>query len=327
MKKEIFVWLLLPISLCCFSKNSISIDEMKQHYCAFCKNEITSYTEDADEIVMSEYGFGSGYRNPRNASKGIYHYYKAKGLRTEQYPDKKHYWSLVRYYKKPYNNTGKGKRHKSKRLNDFVKYLTLDSIQNITKTSWSADFKNSYSYKKKGMFYARSYSADIFMQSSEDVNILGFNVTPYFREFTVKNGIVKGFTSAFEKCYNQEGQLWQKSSITLDGTLMNHIHVAMSMFASDINKMGNVQEHISGKRTYDLLIVMNSDGTANVDCLSDFSDKDTLLNHLSAEIKKLPNHYFTPLWTIDRIALPGLYVEGIYENDQWRFSMDKFIIQ
>ena len=181
-----------------FAQQRITLDDMRQRYAEFASQQPidTTISRENDEVVISSYHCyekkGQKYKNPRMDKD--YAYMLVEKLRTPEYPDRRHYWSLVDY-EKVNHHVSKNISHKTpierRRLKyvhkSFVRYLALDSIDGIGPSLWPKAFKRKYYRPKHKFHYAKAVSDSLFLLN-EVRNMLGYTIAPHFEDAVIKKG-------------------------------------------------------------------------------------------------------------------------------------------
>ena len=327
---KIHIYLLLLAASTAFSQKNITVCDMKHNYYLRQKAEDettkqnTDELDELDELVFSsynyrEYGELDNFRTHRR-----FICYVTKGLRTKQYPDRKHFWSMMIYYKRPYNQENRRKR-RQKPFCSSIRYLVLDSIEGVNRSEWHPETKKNYCVPIEKTHYAKGISQTVFMQEMDLIDMMGFQCSPFYSLFEIKKGKIKNFCKSKRVYLMQTSELWSEDT-TLDGNLKLHLQIAMRNFSKRINNLASIPHSNGLEGDYDLLIVLNQDGTADVEKLSQTEKQDLLFDDLRNKIKSLPPNYFFHLWTIDGVPLPGLYIKATYDKKKWTFSMSDFIL-
>ena len=329
---------IIGYSNCIWSQQRITLDDMRQRYAEFMRQGAdTTINRQNDEVVSSSYYVynkkGKRYNNPRQKGEGRYAYMLTERLRTPEYPDKRHYWSLIDYervnhrtFKRPIRPV-EHRRLKYKEKS-FVRYLALDSIEGTGPDKWSKAFRRKYYHRKHKFHYAKAVSDSLFLLT--DVrNMLGYTVSPTFRDVQVNRGSVKGYDKSGERCEQQMGELMHMGPLMLDGggTYRNLVTRRWSALNDIINKSITVRNTPTEHKVYDLLIIMLPDGRTDAEVLSCSGETGPEFEQLRQAIRQLPPRFFVRYWTVDGHPLPGCYIESIINpNGTWSFSMNKFLL-
>ena len=325
--------ILVSVSYQLAGQKRITIDDMCKRYAEFKAGVAIDSTLDSvsDEIVRSYHNYFEKLEekevsfnlerhddNPRKKSPKNYNYELTSFLRTEFFPDKRHFWSVVNYFPKEPGIFIDPKKAK--------KYFALDSIAGMCRDEWPEELKKKYCQKKGTFHYARGITDTLYMIGAP-VNMLGYKVSPDFRYLIVKKGRVKNYYHSFDKCRNQRGLLWDEGPMQLDGGRRAHIVNRSVGFRDYINPLLDIVDPTAPPATYEILLIMNDDGSADIELLDCDREVGPEFQTLRRAIAKLPKQFFIRLWTIDEYPLPGAYMTGLYKEGKWRFNSFKYLLK
>ena len=337
--RNLFLIVLVFFFICAHAQQRITLDDMRQRYAEFASQQPidTTISRENDEVVISSYHCyekkGQKYKNPRMDKD--YAYMLVEKLRTPEYPDRRHYWSLVDY-EKVNHHVFKNISHKTpierRRLKyvhkSFVRYLALDSIDGIGPSLWPKAFKRKYYRPKHKFHYAKAVSDSLFLLN-EVRNMLGYTIAPHFEDAVIKKGHVRDYS--YQRCEDQMGELMYLGPIpVIDRKYSRLARIRMRLRGLDdeINSRLTVVDHGVEKKSYDLLVIMLPNERADVEMLSCTGEVGPEFEQLRQYIRELPPQFFVRYWTVDGQPLPGFYLQATISNSgTWRFSMDKFLLK
>lgn len=337
LRKQLILFTLLGYSSSLWAQQVIMLDDMRQRYAAFLRQEVdTTISYKNDEIVKSTYhcyeNKGERYKNPRIENPTSYIYMLTDRLRTPEYPGERHYWSLVDYervnhrtFKRPIRPI---ERRRLKYMDkSFVRYLALDSIEGMRRADWPKAFAKKYAKRKHKFHYAKGVSDQVVLL--RDVrNMMGYTVSPTFWDVEVRRGRVVNSDHLGERCEEQMGDLMYLGPLpALDGntTRQQRINLRLRALADSINRRVKVLNPPKEKQRFDLLIIHQPDRRVDVELLwTDGEEKEAFMQIREA-LRQLPPKFFVRYWTSDGQPLPGGYLRGtLYKNGTWGFTMAPF---
>lgn len=349
MKYHFAFFLFIHLCVYASAQKNITLDDMRQRYAEFANLQAIDPTisKENDEVVKSSYlcykEEGKKYQNPRLESPQDYGFMLADNLRTPEYPERRHFWSLVEYEKTDHRTFSTTDTRKMKpaerrkwknRHKGAVQYLALDSIEGVSTSSWSKDFKKKYDHRKQKFHYAKAVSDTLFLLN-EVRNMMGYTVAPHFQDVIIKKGCVR--YNSPQRCEDQMGDLMFLGGMpTLDGrerSKYSSISRRLSALADDVNSRLTVVDRTIGKKSYDLLIKMLPDGKVDAEILSCTGEPGSEFERLRECLCELHSHartdagYFVRYWTANAQPLPGFYLQAnLREDGTWWFSMEKFLL-
>ena len=94
-----------------------------------------------------------------------------------------------------------------------------------------------------------------------------------------------------------------------------------------INPLLDIVDPTAPPATYEILLIMNDDGSADIELLDCDREVGPEFQTLRRAIAKLPKQFFIRLWTIDEYPLPGAYMTGLYKEGIWRFNSFKYLLK
>ena len=311
---------MLPASNPAFTQSSVSIEMMKERYRLYIKGDSVPI-DSADEVANYIYHPQKEISNPRidnSRARNI----DLLNLRTKEYPEKKHFWSKVIEYKR-YN----GEKAARKKGHFWVweyKYFYLDSISGIARNEIPQSIKDNYR-KKNSLAYHAPVLSGTFHAFTDPLNMFGYVVTDLVAELPLDKGEFehsKIFSSAF--CHRS---LLREKVKTFGLNSITALQHDMKHFGADVTERykKEAKDTLPTEKKFDMLILQNKDLTSDIEVLSNGTDEDAELETLRNIIRTLPPKYFTKLWTLDNLPLPGFYVEAHLKNGEWTFSMDRFV--
>lgn len=335
--RNLFLIVLVFFFICAHAQQRITLDDMRQRYAEFASQQPidTTISRENDEVVISSYHCyekkGQKYKNPRMDKD--YAYMLVEKLRTPEYPDRRHYWSLVDYEKVNHHVSSSRRtpfeRRRLKYMDkSFVRYLALDSIEGLGPSSWTKAFRKKYYRPKHNFHYAKAVSDNLFLLN-EVRNVLGYTIAPHFQDAVIKKGHICDYD--YQRCEDQMGEMMYLGPIpVIDRKYSRLARIRMRLRGLDdeINSRLTVVDHGVEKKSYDLLIVMLPDERADAEMLSCTGEVGPEFEQLRQHIRELPPQFFVRYWTVDGQPLPGFYLQAtISNNGTWRFSMDKFLLK
>lgn len=211
---------------------------------------------------------------------------------------------------------------------DNRRYLRLDSIAGMSYDSWPDEIKEGYRYddKDEGEVYAKAVTGTFY--SFEPLYYMGWWVSNFYTKLLVEKGKVKienQITSgkardiAFDKGY---------SRLLGNVGIRNYepeFSVVLTDYVNQVEKESRIEQ--KNPRIYDFLVV-ETDGGYDLEVLACSSEAGQEWKELRQKIRELPKGFFTPLYTLGGVKLPGLYLEGRYERAEdgrnWKFSIQKY---
>ena len=327
-----FLLLILIIPTLLYPQKSITLYDMRARYKEFAQGIPIDSTigRDADEVILSSYRwYQKGrrkYYNPRKESPAEYSYDLVSNLRTPQYPNRKHFWSMIDYQIWKHNGFKHVPNWRMKPNKDFIKFLSLDSIEGISRKDWPRKFRRKYSHKRLGIRYSKCVSDTIFLLKSP-FNMLGFTVSSSFRDVVIQKGKIKDYLSKSYKRYEEQlGRLKDLAPMMIDGGKKWQITSEILGLNKEVNNRTEALSSNQEMSVYDLLVILCPDGTADVEVLSCRGNIGLEFDNLKKIIREFPKHFFFAYWTIDNKPLPGIYLRGKFEDGLWHFSISPFIL-
>jgi|GEM_PF-5391897 len=331
MCKLNFILRLLPIvgTLCLtqdvIAQNNVSIELMKERYRQYMKGE-TVPVDSADEVVNCIYNPKEGYSNPRT-DKSRTRNIHLLNLRTKEYPDRRHFWSIVIEEKRigrKYNGVKMSKSKRRRTWTQHHKYFYLDSIAGIARDEMPQNIKNSYRKKNRIAYHVPALGGT-FYAISDPLDMFGYVTALYFVDFPLDKGkFMHG--RLLSRCFSHRSLL-AENTMTFCETSTACLQVLMRTFSREITERykAEAKDILPGEKKFDLLIYQSQGLTSDVELLSGEKDASAELESLRHIIRSLPANYFPRFWTLDNQTLPGFYVEARLKNGEWTFSTDRFI--
>lgn len=296
----------LPLMASARIGNTLPLDSMLSRYWEYRRSgKIPAGMADENLVVRGQASRSQGILYcPYRSRYGIKDFCTTT-LRTKEFPDKKHFWTVYSVIEK-----------ENGRTTPTELYLALDSVESVD--TWTAPFTRKYSRSDGAMHYANLSGTMSLLVSP--FNMLGFTVSTTLDTYKLKHGRILEWES------EGNGLIINCPNTTLDASLTMRIQHAMRKLSEDVNQSVNAGQARSTRQTYDLMILTEPDGRQSTELLSVLSGDDSTYNELKHIIQDLlPRHYFSRLWLTNGTVLPGFYIEAKLENGRWSFSMDKFV--
>ena len=337
-RKQIILLSIIGYCNCAWSQQRITLDEMRNRYVEYVQKKVNpAANKENDEVVESHYYLynrkDKRYSNPREHDSKDYPFMLTSKLRTEEYPEKRHFWSLIDYERVNHRTFHSHKRPLERRRlrykdKSFIRYLALDSIDGVSPELWPKSFRKRYYSRKHKFHYAKAVSDTLFLLS--DVrNMLGYMVSPTFWDVEIRHGRVVNPDHLGERCEEQMGNLMYLGPLPkLDGstTTQQRINQHLTALADSINKGIKAADPPKEKQRFDLLIVHLPDSRADVELLWTDGKAEPTFTQMREALRQLPPKFFVHYWATDGQPLPGSYLQGTYyKNGTWGFTMDSFL--
>lgn len=327
--KSILRLLLIVGTLCLtqdvIAQNNVSIEMMKERYRQYMKGD-TVPIDSADEVVNCIYHPKKEFSNPRidkSRTRNIH----LLNLRTKEYPDRRHFWSIVIEQKRigrKYNGVKVPKSKRRRTWTQHHKYFYLDSIAGMTRDEIPQSIKDNYHKKDRLAYHAPALSGT-FYGISDPLNMFGYITALYFVDLPLDKGkFMHG--RLLSRCFSHRSLL-AENTMTFCETSTACLQALMRTFSHEITERykAEAKEILPTEKKFDLLIYQNQDLTSDVELLADEKDAVAELESLRHIIRSLPANYFPRFWTLDNQALPGFYVEATLKNGEWTFSTNRFV--
>lgn len=211
---------------------------------------------------------------------------------------------------------------------DNRRYLKLDSIAGMSYDSWPDKIKEGYRYddKEEGEVYAKDVTGTFY--TFEPLYYMGWWVSNFYSKLMVEKGKVKiehqitrgkARDIAFDKGYSR----WLGNI-----GIRNYepeFSVVLTDYVNQVEKPIRIEQ--KNPRIYDFLMT-ETDRGYDLEVLACSSEAGQEWKELRQKIRELPKGFFTPLYTLGGVKLPGLYLEGRYERAEdgrnWKFSIRKY---
>ena len=317
--------MLFSISETVSAQSNVSVEMMKERYSLYMKGGSVPIGS-ADEVVRCIYHPQKGFTNPRT-DKSRTRNIDLLNLRTEEYPERRHFWSMVIEQKRIGRKHDGIKVPRWKRRKTWVqrhKYFYLDSIAGMARNELPQSIKDNYRKKNRHAYHAPALSGT-FYAISDPLDMFGYVTALYFADLPLDKG---RFTHSrlLSRCLSHRSLL-KENTLTISETSILCLQALMRTFGREITERykSEAKEIHPTEKKFDLLIHQNRDLTSDVELLSDEKDGGAEVETLRHIIRTLPANYFPRFWTLDNQTLPGFYVEATLKNGEWTFSIDRFI--
>ncbi|MBR4406242.1 MAG: DUF5030 domain-containing protein [Bacteroidaceae bacterium] len=308
-----------------FAQINVSVEMMKERYRQYMKGE-TVPIDSADEVVNCIYHPKKEFSNPR-IDKSRTRNIDLLNLRTEEYPERRHFWSMVIEQKRIGRKHDGIKVPRWKRRKTWVqrhKYFYLDSIAGMARNELPQSIKDNYRKKNRHAYHAPALSGT-FYAISDPLDMFGYVTALYFVDLPLDKGkFMHG--RLLSRCFSHRSLL-AENTMTFCETSTACLQALMRTFSHEITERykAEAKEIFPREKKFDLLIYQNQNLTSDVELLSDEKDAVAELETLRHIIRSLPANYFPRFWTLDNQALPGFYVEATLKNGEWTFSTNRFV--
>lgn len=277
--------------------DSVTVEDMRKQFCKYAgKVEVP-------ELEYDTWGFNILYPSPLVVSDSDTHRYRC-------------FWSVKR-------TPGEGWYSSQEK-----RYLRLDSIAGMSYDSWPDDIKKRYRYddKEEGEVYAKAVTGTFYF--FEPLYYMEWWCSPSYGKMIVEKGkmridphvsISKAQEIAFDKGYS--------GFMGLAG-IRNYepeFSVVLTDYVNQVEKESRIEQ--KNPRIYDFLMT-ETVGGYDLEVLACSSEAGSEWKELRQKIRELPKGFFTPLYTLGGVKLPGFYLEGRYERSDdgrdWKFSTRKY---
>ncbi len=306
--KKLIVTLLIMFLSCGAWSQIVSTAEMREMYRTPNEKEELGKADDYDNSSYLKENGKIKYRNARKTKYGIYRRSLAIGLRTKQYPDAVHYWSLAKI------------RRSESKVNTIVtetQYLVLDSIagvqqvQDINTTS-----KKIKNYGK--ILYAGDINTELFLLMEAEYR-WGCFLSPGAALVQINNGIIENHKVSLAQGFDDMGELWMIYSV-MDGRWPDHMNRALEKMADIVNKSDVDYSSCPQHGNHTIILTYDADTVSAAEML-DGSQNNELLNRLNKALQDVPRKPFPYLYTLDGRRLAGIIVEAVFADGKWAFSL------
>lgn len=206
-------------------------------------------------------------------------------------------------------------------------FLRLDSIEGLRYRNWSRKIQKKYRYydKKLREEYAQGVTGTFY--GFEPQYYMGWWVSNFYFIYEVNEGRVK-MTSYVESGKARQVAFDKGYSRYLDFAGIRNYQPEFSLVLSEyVNQMEKVSKKSMHPKIYDFL-VYETDMGYDVEVLKCSAEPGLEFEALRTKIKDLPTDFFTPIYTLGGVKLPGFFLEGSYELSEdgwnWDFSCRKY---
>lgn len=209
-------------------------------------------------------------------------------------------------------------------------YFRLDSIEGLRREEWPEGISEKCSFRDEALdeVYAKGLSGTFY--SCEPQYCMGWWVSNFFSVLEVDGGRVK--TSHCIRNGKARDVAFDKGFSPAMGRvgIGNYLPEFTIALGSYVNGVDGVRKDSRNPKVYDFLVSENGEGY-DIEVLNCSSETGPEFEALREKVRQLPADYFTPLYTLGGVRLPGFYLEGSYEpaddGRNWRFGCRKYFAE
>lgn len=311
--KKLIVTLLIMFLSCGAWSQIVSTAEMREMY---RNRDERRDIQKPDVFLHGSYdkrGHKMTYRIESRIAPTIRGIDLAMGLRTKEYPDATHYWSVARVM----THT---KRYGVRGWHSFCeeRYLLLDSIGGVERNRYCAINATKKKIKKFGVIsYAGNMSANVFLLGEAEYR-WGCFLSPWAYTVHISNGIIENYKESRAQESDDMGALWRYT--IMDGRWPDHINRALEKMADIVNKSDVDYSSCPQHGNHTIILTYDADTVSAAEML-DGSQNNELLNRLNKALQDVPRKPFPYLYTLDGRRLAGIIVEAVFADSKWAFSL------